>query len=342
MSARICAALILVVSTFFFAATRVHNGEWSLPFSSLSPIATPQRLAVCILVDPATVGSDARPGFAAAIESFARHYAAVPRPPFDIIVLYEVLSPAVNISALVASLNVESGGNLKMAVRYIDVSLYFDRALARGLEGKSCIVPYGPIGYRLMCRFMSGPVYWLPELDGYDQFIRLDEDSRFTADWDVSLELEATETYAFAMVNDDFPQCEIGFEEFVRKHYEGAPEVVRFGPLVYASPWVHNSRNFIYNCNFEVVRLSRFRSAHYRAWWTLIDESGLFMTTRLGDHQVKTVYLETFEPAENIVCYSSLPYWHAYDQSSSSPLGTDYPGTEGYCGGNIKKRLMTP
>jgi hypothetical protein len=118
--------------------------------------------------------------------------------------------------------------------------------------------------------------------------------------------------YAYTIKSRDTPDCQMGFPEFMRATYEGSPAVVRWGGDVYSAPWVAIPGHRVYNCNFEVVALARFRTPHYRAFWTAIEAAGLFFSTRLGDHQVKTTYLNTFEPAENVVCYQGLPYIHPH------------------------------
>ena len=80
----------------------------------------------------------------------------------------------------------------------------------------------------------------------------------------------------------------------------------------------------IFNCNFEVVSLVRFRDSHYRTFWALVDAAGLFFSTRFGDHELKTVYLETFEPAENVVCFENLPYSHPYPISCASNISRHF------------------
>lgn len=92
---------------------------------------------------------------------------------------------------------------------------------------------------------MSGPVYWLPQLEKYDQVLRFDDDSLFTRPFTRSLELQGNETYAYAIVSGDDEDCQRGFPEFMRNTYEGSPDVARWGSVAYSAPWIRN-RNFFY------------------------------------------------------------------------------------------------
>ena len=118
--------------------------------------------------------------------------------------------------------------------------------------------------------------------------------------------------------------CTVGFPELVRSLYDGSPDVVRFGANVWSKPW--ERLPWVFNCNFEVVSLARFRSPHYRAFWAHVNDAGLFWATRLGDHQVKTLYVETFEPEEHVVCYGNLPYGHPNDHADGGPCGDLHVG----------------
>ena len=295
------------------------------------------RLAAVLLLDP-NGNLDGGASLTASVLSFVDSYTG---SPYDLLLLYCILTAET--AALEATLNErlragQAGGLVRL--RFVDVHLHFMGTLdrkSRPAHGPSCAYD---LGYRLMCRFMAGPVYWLPELDAYEQMVRLDDDSRFTRPISTTLELQGSEMYAYALVNHDHEDCQTGWAELVRAAYEGSSEVLRFGPLVYAAPWVHNDGNLVYNCNFEVAALARFRTARYRAFWSRIDAADLFLTTRLGDHQVKTVFLETFEPAESAVCYHGLPYTHHGGFEGRVPKGDGggplaWQGLEGLCGGPV-------
>jgi drug/metabolite transporter (DMT)-like permease len=275
----------------------LDNISWKNPFS-LSP--SQPKLAAMILVNPHEPISQT----IESVLSFRKMYSF----PHDFFVLYEVLTDEMK---LVLSTELSF-------VKLINVSSYFQTTHVNA-KPNTCTFY---VGYHLMCRFMSGPVYWLPEFDIYEQLLRIDDDSRFTKRLSRSLELVGQESYGFTLYHYDQKDCSQGFMDFMRLTYGTSNDVKRFGLGAYYEPWVRINDTKVFNCNFEVVSLKRFRSRHYKEYWSFIDASGLFFSTRLGDHQVKTVYLETFEPAENIVCYAHLPYFHQgtlYDEDCNFP-----------------------
>ena len=94
----------------------------------------------------------------------------------------------------------------------LDVSAHFDGALlVQSAATQTCSTR---TGYHLMCRFMSGPVYWLREFDDYDQVLRFDDDSQFTAPITQSLELIGGEAYAYALKQMDNAGCVFGEPDF--------------------------------------------------------------------------------------------------------------------------------
>lgn len=182
-----------------------------------------------------------------------------------------------------------------------------------------------PLGYRLMCRFMAGPVYWLEELDTYDFVIRMDDDSVFRGPITHDLVAEVFDrnaSYAYALDGRDDASCTRGADTFIRQWSSLARQTfdVELGrlqqPITRSNPKYRNeqldiARSYVMNCNFEVVRLSYFRHSHYRAYWQKLEESGLFLTSRLGDHQAKTLYLDLYSQPHEIICFGNLNYSHA-------------------------------
>ena len=150
-----------------------------LPPPPLHPM--PPRLAAMVLAhhDPAP-----------AIRQFVASYSG---SEYDLFVLCEgALAPA-NVAAVTAIVPNAS---------FVDISAHFDAALlvVPNATAQTC---GSSAGYRLMCRFMSGPVYWMREFDAYYQVLRFDDDSRFTAPITQSMALNGSETYAYALKQKD-------------------------------------------------------------------------------------------------------------------------------------------
>jgi hypothetical protein len=124
----------------------------------------------------------------------------------------------------------------------------------------------------------------------------------------------------------DNPKCSSGLPSFiinwmqqVRKTQLGEQlgrARVRFGgPKITKSLEVNN---LVYNCNFEVVKLDFFRHPHYKAFWDGAYKYGLFFRGRVGDHHIKTSYLDLYSNFSQVVCFQDLPYYHYYSDISCS------------------------
>ena len=147
------------------------------PMSALPP----PRLAAMVLAhqDPAP-----------AIRQFVASYSG---SAYDLFVLREGAPAPADVAAVAAIVPNAS---------FVDISAHFDAALlvVPNATAQTC---GSSAGYRLMCRFMSGPVYWMREFDAYDQVLRFDDDSRFTAPITQSMALNGSETYAYALKQKD-------------------------------------------------------------------------------------------------------------------------------------------
>ena len=179
------------------------------------------------------------------------------------------------------------------------------------------------MGYRLMCRFASGPIYWLEELKAYDYIIRMDDDSRFTKNVTqdlVKIAEDLDAIYGYAVVGLDVFSCYSGAGPWLERWVKTTNHSALGRPLIPFRPnkkfhskgYLRYMSPFIYNSNFEIVKLDYFRHQHYRTFWKSLDESDLFISIRLGDHEVKTIYLSLFLPEHSLVCFSNLPYSHPH------------------------------
>jgi hypothetical protein len=205
----------------------------------------------------------------------------------------------------------------RRTIKFVNVEPHFRHNNERQ---KTCQT-WGSLGYRLMCRLMSGPVYWLPELAQYDYLIRMDDDSTFTAPIQVNLVQELIRhhaVYAYAVDSNDIAECHTGAEDFLRR-YKFGPERSRLpiGPNHFKFrnenlDWYSENELDVMNCNFEVLDLAYFRHPHYKQYWEAVNKANLFIASRLGDHQVKTMYLSLLEPPDRILCFADLPYEHPW------------------------------
>ena len=167
------------------AATPVRQNFLLQAAAPLLPSSSPRRPRLAAMV---LAHRDPSP----AIRQFVDNYLG---SHYDLFVLHNGLHPdtAAAIAALVRN------------VTFVDISAHFDSSLL--VHSSTVQTCSSSTGYHLMCRFMSGPVYWLPEFDAYDQVVRFDDDSRWTAPITQSLELNGSETYAYALKQQDSSGC---------------------------------------------------------------------------------------------------------------------------------------
>lgn len=221
-----------------------------------------------------------------------------------------------------AKLQLES---TRRKIKWVNIAVFFNRMAWGDEPMRSC---GHSLGYRLMCRLMSGPVYWLDVFKPYRYVIRMDDDSAFFKVVKNEIRLDQNATYGYTLEDWDRSTCQNGFINKLRhftynKHTaingSGMPLSFvpsAFGKFGFSRPWKRREAESdmlgpaVYNSNFEIVDLNIFRSEHYRVYWEFIESSNLFFLTRLGDHEVKTVYLNLYEKENNIICFKDLPYSH--------------------------------
>ena len=280
---------------------------WSAS-SNLTEIHHTTETALVFLLAPE---KESLIGLLAMIRSFDRFY------PFevDVVLLMETVSERVEV--LFQRIT-------RRRIVFVDISEEFTpRSPYKDITWKSCAFDIR-VGYRYMIRFMSGPLYWLPQLDNYTYALRMDDDSLFTAPIHTQLTLELEKmnsAYAYAVDSTERPDCYYGFEAFIQNWIKEDKDGKKPLPILPTNKKFMNDQyhmhNFLFNCNFEIVRLDYFRHPHYRKYWKHLDDSGLFFSTRLGDHEVKTAYLDLYEAPDKIICFANLPYFHSNPSNPS-------------------------
>lgn len=238
----------------------------------------------------------------------------------DLIILHEGLSQH-SISGFMAkttSSSLLTTGNVK----WVDVSAFFQPHLGKNQPMESC---GRLLGHRLMCRFTGGPVYWLDVFKPYKYAIRFDDDAQLTDAVKHEIKLQPNQVYGYALQNYDSLGCQLGFMPLVEKWFAKV-NVTTFGSFAFTGPWDRRygmGSTFwgpsVYMSNFEIVDLDVFRSVSYKTFWKHAEDSGLFISTRLCDFELKTVYLNLFHRDEDIACFPDLPLVHGKGKSKKRP-----------------------
>ena len=162
-----------------------------------------------------------------------------------------------------------------------------------------------PIGYRFMSYFNSKLVYTYPILDQLNYALRLDDDSEFLQPitFDVFEFLrDHSLDYCYLTILSDQTDCVFGLWETVEEYAKRR----RIEPTFFRS-W--QKPHIFYN-NFELSRLSIWRSREYRDYIDCIDQSKGIFLRRWGDAPVKSLALSLFTPWRKIHQFKDIKYRH--------------------------------
>ena len=154
-----------------------------------------------------------------------------------------------------------------------------------------------------MCRLWSGRLQNMAFLDHDDFYMRLDDDSFFTADLKKDPFVQARDEqldYMFVRRQDD-PHGHSALQTIASKH----------------GNW-SGSTNSPYT-NFHLARVSLFRTSHFLKFWGNLDQERLFMKHRVGDALLHSALLELFIPSLRIKKVPNLPYAHNSNDFSGYP-----------------------
>ena len=143
------------------------------------------------------------------------------------------------------------------------------------------------IGYRSMCRFFSGEIFKRPELLPYEYALRLDTDSAIIDmpfnPFDTMVESGAD--YGYRLLCNDHPQCYVNYYAHLKRVVES---------LGHTYTLQKEEEGNVYYTNFEVMRLSSFRSPLHQTVYECMDKTGGFYLHRWGDHIHRYAFIRQF------------------------------------------------
>jgi hypothetical protein len=174
------------------------------------------------------------------------------------------------------------------------------------------------LGYRMMCRFYSGAMYFeYPIFDDYEYYLRLDTDSKIDSAIEDSLfrlmkrRQAVYGFYAPANQKDD-PFVTRGLHEWLRSYFASQTWLtwVRFLSKV--------ARNEMYYTNFELGYFPAFRGLKYQNFFRAIDQSGGILMNRWGDAPIKYAAVRTLFPRRRVVGIRNFSYSHGHSWARRS------------------------
>lgn len=163
------------------------------------------------------------------------------------------------------------------------------------------------VGYRHMCRFFSGDMYFQEVLKDTDYYLRLDNDSFILepVKYDIFKFMENRDLiYGYNCVNVDNPLVVDGLWE-ISEQYSKKTKVMK-------KPFADIKHPHIYYTNFEIGKFNWFLQKEYLNYYNFIDKSGGIYHKRWGDAAIKYLGIEMFLEDSKKHCFSDIKYFHGY------------------------------
>ena len=162
-----------------------------------------------------------------------------------------------------------------------------------------------PIGYRHMCRFHAKMAYEESVFNYVDYALRLDDDSFITGHIHVDLFQQFQDggyTYGYVFTSLSHEPCTVGLrtaaDNYIRDN-KITPTFLNDLPL-----------EFIFYNNFEMSKVSFWKSEEYQKYIDYIDQLGGIYYHRWGDAPVKTLAVAILVPKDQIHHFTDVPYKH--------------------------------
>eukprot|EP01135_Chromosphaera_perkinsii_P002530 Nk52_evm46s224 gene=Nk52_evmTU46s224 len=175
--------------------------------------------------------------------------------------------------------------------------------------------------YRQMCRFQSGPLYMLKELEPYNWFWRLDDDVHYFCNLDydpIDYLRQRGMVYGFSITIKEVMSTVTSFYSVARNFFafKGLKYVTDapwFGFFEQKAKQQHTTPRFN-GCHFwtnmEIGSLDFFRGEGYQSYFRHLDNSGGFFYERWGDAPVRSVGLGYLARIDQIHLFSDIGYYH--------------------------------
>ena len=168
------------------------------------------------------------------------------------------------------------------------------------------------LGYRMMCRFYSGAMYFeYPIFDDYEYYLRLDTDSAIDSPIEDSLfriMKRRKAVYGFYAPANQFddPFVTRGLHEWLTSFFDGQSplKAIRFRVKV--------KRNEMYYTNFELGYFPAFRDIEYKNFFHAIDQSGGILINRWGDAPIKFAAIRTMFSNQRVIGFRNFSYSHGH------------------------------
>ena len=185
-----------------------------------------------------------------------------------------------------------------------------------GLSVKTALVDFSAIppglidvpptqrGYRHMCHFFSNDIFLRSELQGYDYYMRMDDDSFILSPlrYNVFEYMRQREMkYAYRVILKDRPHVCVGLGDLVKEYFAS-----RGTRLVCKQPPPYMT----FYTNFEICDLAWFRGLAWQDYFAAVDKAGGIWRYRWGDAPIRYYGLVNLLPASALWCIKEMYYRH--------------------------------
>jgi len=160
------------------------------------------------------------------------------------------------------------------------------------------------IGYRHMCRFYAGQMYFENALKDTDYYLRLDNDSFFTepVKYDIFKYMEDNNyIYGYNAILEDNPQVTVGLFEACQLYSQTRKTLKDMKDIPFPK---------VYYTNFEIAKFKWFLNPEYLDFYNFIDMLGGIYQYRWGDHIIKFLGLSMLLEDKYKNHFTDLPYVH--------------------------------
>ncbi|CAD7937691.1 unnamed protein product [Amoebophrya sp. A25] len=227
---------------------------------------------------------------------------------------YDVVLFHDGMSAASRSRIVESSEN-RVWFAYVEDFKKVDESVMRKKKQKARLKEVKwSIGYRGMCKFRSGTMFFQPVMDFYEYAMTLDTDGYFPQALDhdpIEKMWRGNYTYTWSHLLPDQPGAVRHFWSWSLMFFQMKNIDWRTRPLLqdFIRPedleWNYN----LYMNDIEINKLSFFRSEKYQEYFRYLDSFNGFFLYRWGDHALRTIAVGMYlEPKD--VMQMRIPYGH--------------------------------
>lgn len=166
------------------------------------------------------------------------------------------------------------------------------------------------IGYRHMCRFMSGLIFQHPAVRDYCYLWRLDTDSFLLdkIDYDVFELMKKNDyIYGYICILKEVAEVVTGLWEATKTYIEENNIKPTFlNRFLSNGVW---DRSYYYT-NFEISKIDFWRSDGALSYFNYLDKTGGIYKYRWGDHVIHLLTIAMFVPENKVHQFSDIAYNH--------------------------------